>query len=90
MGRSWSQWRTKESYGLDCRFLGKKGQFNLSQLEGIGQSPTIHTSRADADVVQLVFQRPDHADRTKLRQVLSDHLQGFRETHAGKKAGVAD
>ena len=90
VGRSWSQWRTKESYGLDCRFLGKKGQFNLSQLEGIGQSPTIHTSRADADVVQLVFQRPDHADRTKLRQVLSDHLQGFRETHAGKKAGVAD
>ena len=29
----WAQWRTKDADGLDCRFLGKKGQFNLSQVE---------------------------------------------------------
>jgi excinuclease ABC subunit A len=81
VSRSWSQWRTKESYGLDCRFLGKKGQFNLSQLEGLGQSATIHTSRADADVVQLVFQRPEHADRKRLTEILAEHLRGFRETY---------
>src|SRR6202022_3747506 len=53
IGRSWAQWRTKESYGLDCRFLGKKGQFNLSQVEQFGTSPSINGNRADADVMRL-------------------------------------
>src|SRR5205823_379770 len=33
VSRAWAQWRTKDSHGLDCRFLGKRGQFNLSQIE---------------------------------------------------------
>jgi excinuclease ABC subunit A len=32
ISRAWAQWRTKESHGLDCRFVGKKGQLNLSQV----------------------------------------------------------
>src|SRR5262249_45933216 len=55
--RSWAQWRTKDNRGLDCRFLGKKGQFNLSQVEGLGAAATIHHHRADGDLLRLVFQR---------------------------------
>src|SRR5262249_16171923 len=81
VSRSWCEWRTKESYGLHCRFLGKKGQFNLSQLEGLGRSPALHTSRADADAMELVFQQAEHMNRRKLEAVLSEHLRGFREIH---------
>jgi excinuclease ABC subunit A len=84
IGKSWSQWRTKESYGLDCRFLGKKGQFNLSQLEGLGHSSQLGTSRADVDVLQIIFQNLDQANRTKLKSLLSEHLRGFRERFGRK------
>ena len=82
MSRSWAQWRTKENYALDCRFLGKKGQFNLSQLEGIGVSPEIGGSRADADLLRLVFQHDDHLPAAKLKELLAEHLKGFREVFA--------
>ena len=36
VSRAWGQWWTKKAAGLEGRFLGKKGQFNLSQFEGIG------------------------------------------------------
>src|SRR5262249_35488141 len=70
VGRSWAQWRTKESYGLDCRFLGKKGQFNLSQVESFGVSPAINGNRADADVLRLIFQHDDQVHAAKLKAVL--------------------
>jgi excinuclease ABC subunit A len=79
ISRSWSQWRTKESYGLDCKFQGKKGQFNLSQLEGMGRSPTIRTHRDDADVVQLVFRSNDDANRAQFKEFVAEHLRGFKE-----------
>ena len=79
MSRSWSQWRTKDSYGLDCRFLGKKGQFNLSQIESFGIKPHIRSSRADGDIVQLLFQNADHVRAAKLKELLAEHLRGFRE-----------
>jgi excinuclease ABC subunit A len=84
IGRSWSQWRTKESYGLDCRFLGKKGQFNLSQLEGLGHSSALGTSRADADVVQIVFQSLEQASRDRLKSILNQQLRGFQERFGTK------
>jgi excinuclease ABC subunit A len=77
--RSWAQWRTKECYGLDCRFLGKKGQFNLSQIEGLGISPSICDHRADSDLLRLVFQEADHLHRDRLKKLLAEHLRGFRE-----------
>jgi excinuclease ABC subunit A len=84
VSRSWSQWRTKDSYGLDCRFLGKKGQFNLSQIESFGIKPHIHSNRADGDIVQLLFQNADHVPAAKLKEFLAEHLRGFRECFGNK------
>lgn len=77
--RAWAQWRTKESYGLVCRFLGKKGQFNLSQVEPFGVSSAINDKRTDGDVVRLVFQHEEHVHAAKLKELLGEHLRGFRE-----------
>jgi len=77
--RGWAQWRTKESDGLDCRFLGKKGQFNLSRLDGFGVAPQISGQRADGDVLRLVFQQEEHAPAARLKEFLAEHLRGFRE-----------
>jgi excinuclease ABC subunit A len=82
VSRAWAQWRTKESYGLDCRFLGKKAQFNLSQVEGLGLSPSINGNRTDGDMLQLVFQRADQVPAAKLKELLAEHLRGFREAFA--------
>jgi excinuclease ABC subunit A len=79
VSRSWAQWRTKESFGLDCRFLGKKGQFNLSQVQAFGVSPALSHNRADGDVLRLVFRHDEHVHAAKLKEVLADHLRGFRE-----------
>jgi excinuclease ABC subunit A len=79
VGRSWAQWRTKDASGLDCRFLGKKGQFNLSAIEAFGVHPEIKGHRDEGDVMRLVFQHPEHVHAPKLKQVLAEHLRGFRE-----------
>jgi excinuclease ABC subunit A len=79
VSRSWAQWRTKESHGLDCRFLGKKGQFNLSSVEGLGLTPEINGHRAEGDVLRLVFRHDEHVPAARLRQVLAQHVRGFRE-----------
>jgi len=79
ISRAWAQWRTKEAHGLDCRFVGKKGQLNLSQVESFGASPSIHRHRTDVDLLRLVFQSADHLNAGKLKEVLGEHLRGFRE-----------
>jgi excinuclease ABC subunit A len=79
VSRSWAQWRTKDFNALDCRFLGKKGQFNLSQLEGLGLNPQINGHRDDSDVIRLVFQQVDQMPAARLKAVLVEHLKGFRE-----------
>ena len=79
IGRSWAQCRTKDFRGLDCRLLGKKGQFNLSQLEGLGHQPQISGHRAESDVIRLVFQQAEQMPVPRLKQVLAEHLKGFRE-----------
>jgi excinuclease ABC subunit A len=79
VSRSWAQWRTKDSHGLDCRFLGKKGQFNLSRIESFGLSPGINGSREASDVMRLVFVHDDHVHAAKLKELLVEHLRGFRE-----------
>jgi excinuclease ABC subunit A len=76
--RIWGLWMTKVGYGLDCRFRGKRGQFNLSQLEPFGVSPTI-AHRADGDEIRLVFQHADHVHAAQLKELLAEHLRGFRE-----------
>ena len=78
VSRGWAQWRTKESTALDTRFVGKKGQFNLAQLEGVGLSPAI-AHRNDGDVLRLLFQQPEQVPAARLKELLADHLRGFRE-----------
>ena len=77
--RGWAQWRTKENTGLDCRFLGKRGQFNLSRVEGFGATPEINDNRAEGDVLRLVFQHDEHVPAARLREFLKEHLRGFRD-----------
>jgi excinuclease ABC subunit A len=84
--RGWAQWRTKESHGLDCRFLGKKGQFNLSRIEGFGVSPQINGHRAEGDVLRLMFQQAEHVPAARLKEFLAEHLRGFREVFGINKA----
>jgi excinuclease ABC subunit A len=77
--RGWAQCRTKDNEALLCRFLGKKGQFNLSQVEGIGKSPEINGHRSDGDVLTLTFQQMEGLPAKQFKEVLTEHLRGFRE-----------
>jgi hypothetical protein len=72
--------------------LGKKGQFNLSQVEGIGLGPTIGHTRGDGDVLRLHFQDLSQVQTPKLKELLAEHLRGFREAFGrgavpGRSAG---
>jgi excinuclease ABC subunit A len=80
--RSWAQWRTKDPSGLICRFVGKKGQFNLSQIEKFGKDPQILRERDETDILQLVFLQADHVHPADLKERLAEHLRGFREVHS--------
>jgi excinuclease ABC subunit A len=84
ISRGWAQWRTKEPEALDCRFLGKKGQFNLAQVEGIAAAE-IGQQRSEGDVLRLRFTDLTAEQATKMKSVLAEHLRGFREAF-GKKA----
>jgi excinuclease ABC subunit A len=78
-GKSWAYWRTKEPMALVCRFFGKKGQFNLAQVEGLGAGQRIDTHRADADVLWLPFRQINPQQLARLKELLAEHLRGFRE-----------
>ncbi len=82
VSRAWAQWCTKDVSGLDCRFLGKSGQFNLSQVESFGISPSINGNRNDGDLIRLIFQQEGHVHAAKLKAFLAEHVRGFRETFA--------
>jgi excinuclease ABC subunit A len=88
IGKAWGRIRTKDSDALDCRFLGKPGQFNLTRLEGIGQHPSLTADRADGgEVMQLQFQREEDMPRPKLKELLAEHAAGFEERFRGKGNG---
>ncbi len=78
IGRGWAQWRTKQPEGLLCRFLGKKGQFNLTRIEGLGMEPSI-SGRDNGDVLSLTLRSLDAAQAGRLKEILTEHLAGFRE-----------
>jgi excinuclease ABC subunit A len=86
VSRGWAQWRTKQSPALECRFLGKKGQFNLAQIEGLGVAPSLGGKRGDGDVLRLHFQHLSQVQDSKLKDLLREHLKGFREVF-GKRHG---
>jgi excinuclease ABC subunit A len=80
IGKAWGRVRTKDHEALDCRFLGKPGQFNLSRLEGIGLRPSLTADRADGgESMQLLFQKEEEMPRDELKALLREHRQGFVE-----------
>ncbi|HEX4607621.1 MAG TPA: excinuclease ABC subunit UvrA, partial [Urbifossiella sp.] len=84
--KSWARWRTKEADALDCQFIGRRGQFNLSRLEQFGRDPELIDDRAGgATVVHLRFVTADHLHAPALRQLLTEHLAGFRESVGREK-----
>src|SRR5262249_19120359 len=75
---AWAYLRTKDSAALHCRFHGKKGQFNLNQIEKFGVEPTLQAA-AEGEALILQFLHDNHLHGPALREILTQHLQGFRE-----------
>jgi excinuclease ABC subunit A len=88
ISRGWAQWRTKDSHGLDCRFLGKKGQFNLGRIEEFGVHPEI-AEKSSGDLIRLVFQNAEHMPLARLKEFFAEHVRGFREMAGGKAKQMA-
>jgi len=81
VSRAWSWWKTKNPEALVCGFVGKKGQFNLSQLEPFGIQPQLRPHR-DGEILLLSFQHENHLHIAPLKELLRQHLAGFREAFA--------
>src|SRR5262245_2576369 len=73
VSRAWAYQRTKDCEALNCRFLGKKGQFNLSHIEKFGVEPTLQTA-ADGEALLLQFLHDNHVHGPALRDILTQHL----------------
>jgi hypothetical protein len=71
---------------LEARFIGKKAQFNLSHLEGIGRTARIQQHREKADIILWTIQHEEQLQAGRLKELLAAHLRGFRETFAGVAA----
>jgi excinuclease ABC subunit A len=78
MTRAWASWTTKDPAALDCKFLARKGQFNLSQLEGVGVAE-IARHRDDFDILRFRFQRVAATELERLRSLLRESIAGFRQ-----------
>ncbi|MFO0801323.1 MAG: excinuclease ABC subunit UvrA [Gemmataceae bacterium] len=87
--RSWGRWRTKDADALVVQFVGRRGQFNLSRIEQFGRGAELIDDRAGgATVMHLQFVTADHFHAPALKQLLTEHLAGFREAHGrDKEAG---
>ena len=80
VSKGWGRLRTKDNEALDARFLGKPGQMNLAQLEGLGKDSSLAADRADGgEVMRLLFHRYEEMPRAKLKALLAEHARGFRE-----------
>jgi excinuclease ABC subunit A len=80
ISKGWGRVRTKDNEHLDARFLGKPGHMNLSRLEGIGKNSTFAADRADGgEVMRLLFHKHEEMPRAKLKELLAEHVKGFRE-----------
>jgi excinuclease ABC subunit A len=83
VSRAWAGAKTKDPTALLFRFLGKRGRFNLAHLEGIGGVAELD-ERDSYTLMNLSFtQAPAGAEAAKLREILTEHLRGFREAFAG-------
>ena len=66
VSRGWGYVRTKDAEALVCRFVGKRGQFNLAQVEAIGMTPEIQDNRSDGDALVLTFQQLDQVPASEI------------------------
>ena len=82
VSRAWAVLRTKDSDALHCRFLGKKGQFNLNQIDKFGLEPTLQSS-AEGEAMVLRFTHDNHLHPQALREIMTQQLAGFREHFGG-------
>jgi excinuclease ABC subunit A len=82
--RNWTRWKTKDADALECRFVGKPGQFNLSRIEKFGVDPTLEGDRNDGgELMTLRFVHADQLHPAELKKLLAEHARGFLE-HFGK------
>jgi len=80
IGKGWGRVRTKDNEALDVRFVGMPGQMNLSRLEGIGKDSSLAADRADGgEVMRLLFHRHEEMPRAKIKSLLTEHANGFRQ-----------
>jgi excinuclease ABC subunit A len=86
VNRLWGRIKTKDDQGLEFRLIGKRAQFNLSRIEEFGISPQIEGDRNDGDLLRLMFRHADHLHADRLKELLAEHLRGFREAF-GEAAG---
>jgi len=77
ISRAWASWRTKQATALECKFLGKKGQFNLSQIESIGLDPKLRPHK-NGEILHLTFLNDNHLHAAALKEILKQHAAGFR------------
>jgi excinuclease ABC subunit A len=80
ISRGWVIIKTKESDCLEARFLGKRGQFNLARLEGLGAEADLDDKQSGTTLTIRFTQPPSGGAATKLRTLLAEHLRGFHET----------
>jgi excinuclease ABC subunit A len=85
VSRAWAFWRTKAAQALDCAFLGKSGQFNLTRLEGLGGSPGLYPHRS-GEILRIAIRELQPAQLAKWQAILTEHLAGFREVFGAAKA----
>ncbi len=86
IGKTWARWRTKQPYGLDCFWVGKKGQFNLARLEGLAHHREVITDKSYGDLIRLVFRSDEQIRAAELKKLLTQHVAGFLEMKGGKTA----
>jgi len=79
VSRGWATIKTKESDCLEARFLGKRGQFNLARLEGLGAEADLDDKHSGTTLTLRFTQPPSGSSATKLRTLLAEHLRGFHE-----------
>ncbi|MFQ3594330.1 MAG: excinuclease ABC subunit A, partial [Gemmataceae bacterium] len=80
VSRGWALIKTKQSDALEARFLGKRGQFNLTRLEGLGAEADLDDKQSGTTLTLRFTQPPSGTAVTKLRTLLTEQLHGFRET----------
>jgi len=78
--RLWARIKTKERDALEVWFFCKPAQFNAARFEGIGRDAKVESDRQEGcDLLTLKFVNADHMDAKRLKGILKEQLQGFRE-----------